>query len=193
MSYRFFRIPIGGDAQFEQDLNGFLRSHRVVSMERQFVDQGLNSCWCFCVGYEEGGAAAAPSGSPRKQSIDYRAILSPEHFVLYAKLRELRKEIALQEAIPVFAVFTNAQLAQMVKRKVGTKTALQLIDGVGESRAELALSLACAKKVNGLRPRARTALNAAAAGTTTPGTAGRRTVTGTRRTTGTTTWASALP
>ena len=28
-----------------QELNGFLVSHKVVSIERKLIDQGVNSCW----------------------------------------------------------------------------------------------------------------------------------------------------
>ena len=71
-------------------------------------------------------------------------------------------------------------------------------DGLGcihecRSHSELALAQPRARIVAGGRPRPRTGLSGAVAGTTTPGTAARRTATGTRRRTGTTTWASAWP
>ena len=55
---------------------------------------------------------------------------------MFAKLRELRKEIAQAEAVPVYTIFTNEQLAQMVQSKVTTKTALEGIAGIGDARIE---------------------------------------------------------
>ena len=68
--------------------------------------------------------------------VDYRDLLSPEDFAVYAKLRDLRKEIAQRETVPVYTVFTNAQLAQMVQRRVTSRADLAEIEGVGEARVE---------------------------------------------------------
>jgi len=38
--------------------------------------------------------------------------------------------------VPVYQVFTNAQLAEIVQKKVSSKTALADIGGVGEARIE---------------------------------------------------------
>ena len=47
-----------------------------------------------------------------------------------------RKEAAQTEAVPVYTIFTNEQLAQMVQRRVSTKADLGRIDGVGGARLE---------------------------------------------------------
>jgi len=44
--------------------------------------------------------------------------------------------IAQQCPVPVYTVFTNEQLAQMVQRGVNSKAALREIEGVGEARIE---------------------------------------------------------
>ena len=48
--------------------------------------------------------------------MDYKEILKSEDFAVFARLRDLRKEIAQAEAVPVYTVFTNEQLAQLVDR-----------------------------------------------------------------------------
>jgi superfamily II DNA helicase RecQ len=50
------------------------------------------------------------------------------------KLRDLRKQLAQAEAAPVYTIFTNDQLAEMVRRRLTTLTDLQTIVGVGEAR-----------------------------------------------------------
>ncbi len=49
-------------------------------------------------------------------------------------MRDLRKEIAQGEAVPVYTIFSNEQLAQMVTDGVKTKAALEKIGGIGDAR-----------------------------------------------------------
>jgi superfamily II DNA helicase RecQ len=141
MAYHFFTIPIRGPEAAQAELNGFLRSHRVLSMERRWVDQGENSFWAFCIDYLESSGAPSPTG-PRdrdgmgRNKVDYRERLSPEDFAVFARLRDLRKAIAQAEAVPVYTVFTNEQLARMVQTRATTRAALERIGGVGDARIE---------------------------------------------------------
>lgn len=48
----------------------------------------------------------------------------------------MRKEIAEREGIPVYTIFTNQQLADMVTARVSTSTEIGKIKGVGKSRIE---------------------------------------------------------
>ena len=48
----------------------------------------------------------------------------------------MRKEIAQVEGVPVYTIFTNEQLAQMVQSRATTKAALEKIAGVGDARIE---------------------------------------------------------
>jgi hypothetical protein len=51
MGLRFFVVPVHDSSAFEQDLNGFLARHKVVSIDRHLIDQGVNSFWAICVDY----------------------------------------------------------------------------------------------------------------------------------------------
>ena len=140
MAYRVFTISVRDEGSAAADLNGFLRSRRVLSVDRRWVDQGSESFWSFCVDYLEssggaaGGAAGGRNGTNRK--VDYREVLSPEDFAAFARLREARKEIAQADAVPVYTIFTNEQLAQMVQVRATTKAALEQVAGVGDARIE---------------------------------------------------------
>jgi len=68
--------------------------------------------------------------------VDYKDVLSPEDFAVFAKLREWRKKTADAEAVPVYTIFNNEQLAKIVEKKIITKKALQEIEGVGEARVK---------------------------------------------------------
>ena len=133
MKYRFFSIPAMIPDDMQEEMNRFCAAHRVISIEKQFVQDGERSYCALCVGYVE-----KPVGplSPRKGHVDYREVLGAADFVLFAKLRDLRKKLAEQEGVPAYALFTNEQLAQMVQQRVTTKAELAALDGVGPARIE---------------------------------------------------------
>jgi superfamily II DNA helicase RecQ len=135
MALKFFTIPIRDVAHGEGELNSFLSSHRVLALDRQFVNLGENSFWTICVDYlPPSSTGDAGHGGDRKGRIDYREVLPPEAFAVFAKLRDLRKQLAQSEAVPIYTIFTNEQLAEMVRRRVSTKTDLEAIAGVGDAR-----------------------------------------------------------
>jgi superfamily II DNA helicase RecQ len=71
-----------------------------------------------------------------KGRVDYKEILDEKDFAVFVKLRTLRKTIAEKEGLPLYALFSNEQLAAMVKNRVVTQNALGAIDGVGKARLE---------------------------------------------------------
>lgn len=138
MQLRFFRIPAHDTGSFAEELNGFLRSHRIVNVGREFCNNSDGAYWAVCVEYlasVPGGAGPSGSGGG-KEKIDYREKLSPEDFTVFCALRDVRKELAERDGVPVYAVFTNEQIAAMVTTKADSLAALQKIDGVGASRLE---------------------------------------------------------
>jgi superfamily II DNA helicase RecQ len=137
MALRFFVVPVRDSGAFEQELNAFLARHKVVSMQRQLIDQGVNSFWAICV--DDLSAApgeTAANANLSRSRVDYKAILPSEEFAVFSRLRDLRKELALAEAVPVYALFTNEQLAQMVQRRCHSKSDLAQIEGISESKIE---------------------------------------------------------
>ena len=134
MSLRFFRVSAIGDVDEEQALNSFLDTHRVVSVERQLVEIGTNSFWAICV---ENIAGNVPSKSnTKKPRVDYKEILSPVQFSKFVQLRELRQTLAKQEAVPVYTIFTNEQLAAMVTQETDTVAKIKEIPGIGQARID---------------------------------------------------------
>ncbi|MFO0905757.1 MAG: HRDC domain-containing protein [Pirellulales bacterium] len=139
MPFKFFVVPVRDLEAAEVALNGFLRSHRVLAVYRRFVEQGSDSFWSFCIDYVElsragDGSSAVSSGKSKGK--DYKQILNEADFAVFARLRDLRREISQAEAVPIYTVFTNEQLAQMVQNRVRTKSALTAIAGVGDARSE---------------------------------------------------------
>jgi superfamily II DNA helicase RecQ len=139
MAFRFFSIPMQGCVNTEAALNAFLRSHQIASVERRFIDQGLSSVWSLCIDYADPESAAAFSAArpgSQRGKVDYREILSPPQFAVFSRLRDARKQFAQSTGAPVYTIFTNEQLAQMVQQQAGTKSDLEKILGVGDARIE---------------------------------------------------------
>ena len=137
MGLRFFNVPVRDSENAEQELNSFLASHKVVSIDRQLVDVGLNSFWAICVDYLTSSAGESTLASNLSRSrVDYKTILPPDEFEVFSKLRQLRKELAQSEAVPVYALFTNEQLAQMVQRRCRSRSDLAQIEGIGDGKIE---------------------------------------------------------
>ncbi|KAF0159730.1 MAG: HRDC domain-containing protein [Syntrophaceae bacterium] len=116
-------------------MNAFLRSVRALTIDKEFVSHGENSVWCLAVEYLPQAGEKDFKKSDNRNKTDYREILSAEDFVLFVKLRDWRKQAAVQEAVPVYTIFTNEQLAAIAQKRTATLTDLKTIDGVGESRA----------------------------------------------------------
>ena len=131
VQFQVFRVPIVGDSDCDE-LNRFLSTHRIVSVKREIV-AGLDGCVVFVV---EWLSKSIQTNATSVGKIDYRTALSPEHFRLFSKLRDLRKELAETDGVPVYAVFTNAQLAQIAERHVNSMPELAGIDGIGTGRVE---------------------------------------------------------
>lgn len=137
MQLQFFSVPARGDGGAQEELNSFLRSHRVLTVHREFVAQGDNSYWALAVEYMEG--TRPPDGGQQrgggKERVDYKEALSPGDFALFAKLRDWRKTVAEKEGVPVYAVLTNGQLAACATKRPSSIAELRDIEGVGEARA----------------------------------------------------------
>lgn len=118
-------------------LNQFLISHRVVQVHKEFVNSGSQVGWHFLIEYLIHGNNNGAVNESRqvRNRIDYREKLSPEEFAVFDRLRTLRKEVAEQHGVPVYAVFTNEQLADMVALKPVTLGELKKVAGIGEGKA----------------------------------------------------------
>jgi len=123
-----FFVPLSGGETFLNEMNTFLRGHRVLQIEKSFAGNG----WAFCVEWLE-GTQTSPRPSYQRR-IDYRDVLEPEVFERFAKLRERRKAIAQEDGVPPYMVMTDAQMAEAVKDGEPTLDVLKRVEGFGEAR-----------------------------------------------------------
>ena len=137
MHYQFFTIRALDPESDTRELNAFLATNPVLDVERVFVADGLNSFWSVCVGVAAAAGAPASNKSGKRPAVDYREVLPPEVFAVYARLRSLRNGMAKQQGIQPYAIFTNEQLANMARLPSPSRQAIAAIEGIGEKRLEM--------------------------------------------------------
>lgn len=135
MQYEFFRVSVDSPEHDAVQLNQFLSSHKIVHIDKQFFVRDGTAFWSFCVHW----LSVEPEAVDRRSNsnrIDYKKLLPESQFAIFSSLREHRKLIAEREGIPVYAVATNEQLAEMAKMESHSLSELQAISGFGEAKVE---------------------------------------------------------
>lgn len=117
----------------EEEMNLFLRSHRIAVVDKHFSE--TTTSWCFCITYTEGNVQQPYSQQVRKEKVDYKEVLNEETFARFSRLREARKQIANEEAIPAYSVFTNEELAAIAAIDDLAEGSIASIAGIGDKRA----------------------------------------------------------
>ena len=115
IQYASFILPLYSESAEQEELNRFLRSHRIVQTQKKIVSTKETSYWAIlveCIDKYEKNA-----NEVTKSKVDYREILSPADFSLFSKLREVRKKLSETNGLPVYAICTNEQLSELVKRR----------------------------------------------------------------------------
>jgi hypothetical protein len=88
MPFEFIQIPANGQGSAKEELNKLLRGGRIASVRKEFVANGEDSFWAFCIEFLDGALGGDKSrGSGPK--VDYKEVLNAEDFAVFAKLRDL--------------------------------------------------------------------------------------------------------
>lgn len=136
MQVQIFTLPLMPDAVQMEEMNHFMRAHRVVDVRKELVQVGENAYWTFCVTYMQ-DAPSLPGTREVRGKIDYRNVLDGEVFDRFSAMRKVRKELAEKDAVPAYAVFTDAELAEVAKAGVVVDEALLAsVPGIGKKKVE---------------------------------------------------------
>lgn len=136
MEIKLFTIPILGGEKLVSEMNAFLRSRKVLQVDKELVSTAQGSHWCFCISYVEGKDTAGGAKS-RKEKPDYKKLLGDQGFQRFTMLRKIRKALADDEGVPAYAVFTDAELAEIAN--LGDKATfaqLRKVPGIGKKKLE---------------------------------------------------------
>ncbi len=133
MQIKIFNIPIPDGEQFNDELNKFLRSKQVLKVDQQIVSNEQGNYWSFVVRYLE--TEAYKEGAFKKK--DYRTILNEADFKKFSRMREVRKQLAHEDGVPPFAVFTDEELGELAQLPFPiTASEMRGIKGIGEKKME---------------------------------------------------------
>jgi len=132
MQFQFFKIPVDYPTEEADALNTFLRTVKIVKIEKNFVTTSTESFWAISVTYIL--QQTNNSQGKAKAEIDYKARLGDELFEVFNQLRAFRKEVAAKEAIPVYAVFNNDELAGIASLKELSIEKMKKVKGIGEQK-----------------------------------------------------------
>ena len=133
VQYASFSLPMYPGSTEQEELNRFLRGRRIVQTCKEFATTDSSAQWAILVEYLDGSDKS--SVEQIKSKVDYKEILSAEDFTLFSKLREIRKKLAEENGLPVYAVCTNEQLAEIAKRRPKNLTECMQIEGIGQGKA----------------------------------------------------------
>ena len=135
MQVKIFNIPLSDDGTYLAELNKFISANKVLEVEQQFFQNEKGACWSFCLRYIANSSSYNSFGAS-KTKVDYKNILSEADFDIFSQLREIRKEIAMFDAVPAYAVFTDEELGLMAKIPELTLGEMQKIKGIGAKKIE---------------------------------------------------------
>lgn len=128
MQIKLFNVPVFGGDEAMDEMNLFLRATKVLQVENHLISDTSGTFWSFCVKYLETSEPA------KKARVDYMEVLDRESFQRFAHMRKIRKQVATDEGIPAYAVFTDAQLAELAKLEVLTPGTMEKVNGIGEKK-----------------------------------------------------------
>jgi superfamily II DNA helicase RecQ len=138
MQIKIINVPLTDDGTMQAELNRVLASSRVLEVEQRFFKNEKGGCWSFCIRY-------IPNMSPQsepfqygssKEKVDYKKVLGEQEFKVFSDLREHRKQIAAQDAVPAYAVFTDEELAGIARLPVLDAGKLISIKGIGDKKVQ---------------------------------------------------------
>lgn len=135
MQIRIFNIPITDNGEMQAEMNRFLSASKVLEIEQRFYQNDKSAFWSFCVRYLNNNTGSFQQQST-KQKVDYKELLNENEFAIFSKLRECRKIIAANDAVPAYAVFTDEELAGIARLPVLEVSKLISVKGIGDKKVE---------------------------------------------------------
>jgi superfamily II DNA helicase RecQ len=136
MQFKIFTISVADDGSATEEMNRFLRGHKVLEVEQQLIATKSSAQWHFCVKYLANAQSSDEKTTPFTSKIDYKETLDEATFAVFSQLREVRKRIAEEDGLPVYAVFTNEELAGIAALGEITVESITKVKGIGDKKAE---------------------------------------------------------
>lgn len=139
----FDMTSVNNEATIEH-INSFIRGHKVLDIDRQFYTTSDSvGHWSIFITYIDLPNNSGASFGQKREKVDYKMVLNENDFARFSRLRVIRKQLAADDAVPAYAVFTDAELAQIAQLSSIDATSVSKISGIGERRMEKYGRLLC--------------------------------------------------
>lgn len=116
MQLKSFILPIADAVRHEEELNRFLRGHRVLQVNRSFCSEN-GGYWAVLVEYMEGDASGEVDPVSRNgKKRDVLEDLTENEKNVYYQLVEIRRKVAHEKDMPAYMIFSNAELAVLARQ-----------------------------------------------------------------------------
>ena len=135
MQIKIFELPADATEIELEPVNKFLRSNRILSIDREFHQSFGGARWSLLVVFQPLHDLSV-SPATKREKPDYKKLLTEDEFERYSRLRVVRKRLADAEAVPAYAVFTNEELAKISQLGEINRKSLSSIIGIGDKRVE---------------------------------------------------------
>ncbi|MBN1340089.1 MAG: HRDC domain-containing protein [Bacteroidales bacterium] len=108
-----------------------MRTQKILEVENQLVSNEKGAFWCFCVKYIGSQVTYQKKELLKK---DYKNELDEATFKVFSKLREARKKLVAEDAVPAYAVATDQELAEIAKLDEISVQSLLTMKGFGQKK-----------------------------------------------------------
>lgn len=132
MQIKTYTIPLIGGEALNEEMNTFLRSKKILEIDKQLVVLEKTAFWSFCIAYLEDGN----QGYKERNKTDYRQELGEAGFQRFSRMREIRRQLAQDESLPAYAIFTDDELSNLAKIEDLSMANMKNVKGVGEKKVE---------------------------------------------------------
>lgn len=132
MQIKIFNIPIPDGDTWNEEMNVFLRSKRIISVEDRIVQSGDGTYWSYSIKYVDDVVLS----EREKPKVDYRKVLDEVTFQRFSALRVIRKKVAEADAVPAYVVFSDEELSELAKINPLTEAGMKSVKGIGEKKVE---------------------------------------------------------
>ncbi len=119
----------------EQPLRDFVTDKEVISLQDHFFQYDGRPYLTLILHYRQ-TVGPVTSGNKQKRDESWRKGLTGPDLALFNTLRDWRTARSRGDGVPPYVVFTNQQLAEIVKARPSTQAALGQIEGIGKSKLE---------------------------------------------------------
>ncbi|MBO4593084.1 MAG: HRDC domain-containing protein [Bacteroidaceae bacterium] len=132
MQVKLFTMPVIGGEKVEEELNKFLRGHRVLQVERHFCPE--HGYWAMLVEYADNDPIAEAPPATRREKKDPTVGMTDEQKARFNDLRDKRNAISKARAVAPYLVFTNEELALMMELEHIDEESLRSVKGISKQR-----------------------------------------------------------